>query len=221
MIEPIESPPAEPPASSGRGRRWPRVVAILVGALVVLGAVGFLATGAIQSRTFDQLVGATRTAEGAEVWKTFFIAQDCFIDSVVEVADPDLAFNEGLALREQTEFLARHVSTSLATFSDLSVLPFHRSLIAARDSIVAHYRVWDGHLANASAVLSGLDADPTALAIQFQAWVEVVVSDSEPIASTFADAETAFEMAARDDQARQAIANLFTPSEVECSRGAV
>ena len=193
----------------------------MLGVVLLLGAVGFGATGAIRSRSFDRLVEATRAAEGADVWRTFFIAQNCFIDSVVEVADAELAFTEGLAMRDQTELLARHVTTSLDSFSDLSILPFHRVLATARDSIVAHYEVWDGHLATASVVLSGLDAEPTVLAIQFQAWIDAVVADSDAITSTFTDAEAAFESAAGDAQSRQTIDDLFTPSDVECSRGAV
>ena len=105
-------------------------------------------------------------AEGAQVWKDFFIAQDCFIDAVVEVADAELAFNEGLTLLDETDLLARHVRSSRwSSFADVSVLPLHGNLASARDSIVAHYEVWDGHLGESAAILSGLDPDPTLLAV--------------------------------------------------------
>ncbi len=215
--QPIDTPSVSPPAE----RRWPLIVGVLIGVIVVLALVGVFGTRALYSRTFDSLVAATRTAEGAQVWRDFFIAQDCFIDSVVEVGDPELAFSEGLTLLDETDLLARHVDLSLASFVEVSVLPWHRNLAAARDAIGAHYEVWESHLGKAVATLSGLDPDPPLLAVDFQAWVDVVVADAEAIQSTFNDSESAFQLAAVDDSARQEIDNLFTPSDVECSRGAV
>jgi hypothetical protein len=113
------------------------------------------------------------------------------------------------------------VDLSLASFAEVSVLPWHGNLAAARKAIGAHYEVWDRHLGEAGATLSGLDPDPALLAAQFQAWVDHVVADAEAIESTFNDSESAFQLAALDDSARQEIDALFTPSEVECSRGAV
>lgn len=197
------------------------MVGILVGAVVLLGLGGVLGTRVFYSRTFNGLVDTTRAAEGAPIWKDFFVAQDCFIGAVVENADPELAFNEGLSLLDETDLLARHVSLSLASFTDVTVLPLHRALAAARASIITHYEVWEDHLGEASAILSGLDPDPSELAVQFQAWVDVVVADAEAIESTFIGAESAFESAALDDPSRLAIDSLFTPSEAECSRGAV
>lgn len=197
------------------------VIGIGVGVIVLLGLAGFFGSGAIRSRTFTGLVDATRAAEGAPVWKEFFTAQDCFIDAVVEASDAELAFNEGLTLLEETDSLARHVDLSLASFSKVTVLPYHRALGLARDSIVAHYQVWDGHLARSLSILSLLDSEPTELAVQFQAWVDGVVADSEAIESTFNDAESAFQSAALDDPSRQTVDTLFTPSEAACSRGAV
>lgn len=188
---------------------------------MLLALAGVFGTRAFYSRTFDSLVETTRAAEGAQIWKDFFIAQDCFIDAVVEAADAELAFNEGLTLLDETDLLARHVSLSLASFADVSVLPFHGALALARESIVAHYEVWDGHLAASGATLAELDSDPAELALQFQAWVDVVVADGEAIESTFNEAETAFQSAARNDPSRQEVDTLFTPSEVECTRGAV
>jgi hypothetical protein len=215
--EPIETLPASPPGK----RRWPLVVGVVVGLIVVLALVAFFGTRALYTRSFDSLVDTTRAAEGAQVWKDFFIAQDCFIDAVIEDGDAALAFNEGLSLLDETDLLARHVALSLASFADVSVLPWHRNLAAARESIGAHYEVWEGHLTEAVAALSGLDPDPSILAAQFQAWVDVVVADAGAIESTFNDSESAFQLAALDDSARQEIDALFTPSEVECSRGAV
>lgn len=215
--QPIDPRPVSPPTK----RRWPLVVGVLVGAIVVLALVGVFGTRALYARSFDSLVDTTRAAEGAQVWKDFFIAQDCFIDAVVEDGDAELAFNEGLTLLDETDLLARHLDLSLALFADVSVLPWYGNLAAARDAIGTHYGVWESHLGEAVATLSGLDSDPEVLAVQFQAWVDVVVADAEAIESTFNDSESAFQLAALDDSARQEIDALFTPSEVECSRGAV
>jgi hypothetical protein len=221
--EPIEIQPVETPSTDNtrRRRRWPLTVGIIMGVVAVLALAGVLGSRALYTGSFDSLVATTRDAEGAQVWRDFFIAQDCFIDAVVEAADAELAFNEGLTLIDETDLLARHVTLSLSSFANLSVLPFHSRLAAARDSIVAHYEVWDGHLAESVTTLAGLDPDPAALAVQFQAWVDVVVGDSDAIESTFNDAEAAFEEAALDDASRQEIDTLFTPSDVACSRNAV
>ena len=215
--EPIETLPVGPPPK----RRWPLVVGVVVGLIMVLALVALFGTRALYTRSFDSLVDTTRAAEGAQVWKDFFIAQDCFIDAVIEDGDATLAFNEGLTLLDETDLLARHVALALASFADVSVLPWHGNLAAARESIGAHYEVWEGHLTEAVAALSGLDPDPSILAAQFQAWVDVVVADAGAIESTFNDSESAFQQAALDDSSRQEIDALFTPSEVECSRGAV
>ena len=215
--QPIEGLPENSPTR----RRWPLVVGVLMGVLVVLGLVGLFVTRAMYSRTFDSLVETTRAAEGAQAWKDFFVAQDCFIDAVVDEGDAELAFNEGLTLLDETDLLSRHVDLSLASFADVSVLPWHGNLALARDAIGAHYQVWESHLGEAVAALSGLDSDPEVLAAQFQTWVDIVVADAEVIQSTFTDSESAFQLAAVDDSARQEIDALFTPSDVECSRGAV
>ena len=216
-VQPTEGAPAGEPSK----RRWLLIVGVLAGAIVVLGLAGVFGTRALYSRTFDSLVETTRTAEGDRIWRDFFVAQDCFIDAVVDAGDAELAFNEGLGLLDETDLLARHVSLSLASFADVSVLPWHGNLAAARDSIVAHYQVWEGHLGESAAALAGLDSDPVVLAGQFQAWVELVVADGEAIGSTFEDSESAFQLAALDDSSRQEIDALFTASDVECTRGAV
>ena len=211
-------PNETPPASPRRKRRWPLVVGVVVVFLVVVAVFG---TRALYVRTFDSLVDTTRVAEGAQVWKDFFVAQDCFIEAVVEDGDAALAFTEGLTLLDETDLLARHVDSSLASFARVSVLPWHRNLAAARESIEAHYQVWESHLSESQAALSGLDSDPVVLAAQFQAWVDGVVAAAGEIESTFNDSEAAFQLAALDDSAHSEIDALFTPSEVECSRGAV
>jgi hypothetical protein len=216
-IQPTEGPLAAEPSK----RRWPLVVGVLVGTIVVLGLAAVFGTRALYSRTFDSLVETTRSAEGAQVWRDFFVAQDCFIDAAVEAGDAELAFNEGLSLLDETDLLARHVSLSLAAFADVSVLPWHGRLAAARDAIVAHYEVWDRHLVESATALEGLDSDPVVLAAQFQSWVELVVRDGEAIGTTFEDSESAFQLAALDDSSRQEIDALFTASDVECTRGAV
>lgn len=214
--QPNEALPVSPP----RKRRRPHVVVVVL-VVVFLAVVGVFGTKVLYVRTFDSLVDTTRVAEGAQVWKDFFVAQDCFIEAVVEDGDAALAFNQGMTLLDETDLLARHVDFSLAAFAELSVLPWHRTLAAARESIEAHYQVWEGHLSEAQAALSGLDSDPVALAAQFQAWVDVVLAAAGAIESTFNESEAAFQRAAFDDSARSEIDALFTPSEVECSRGAV
>jgi hypothetical protein len=139
----------------------------------------------------------------------------------VNASDAELAFNEGLTLLDETDLLARHVEVSLVSFADVAVLPVHRALASAREAIVAHYEVWADHLANSLSILSELDSEPSRLAVQFQAWVDGVLADSEAIETTFNDAEAAFESAALDDPSRQMVDTLFTPAEVECTRGAV
>jgi hypothetical protein len=218
--EPSEPEPAPTPVEPRRGR-GPLIIGIVIGAIILLGVVGFFGSGAIQSRTFTGLVEATRAAEGAPVWKEFFIAQDCFIDAVVNASDAELAYNEGLTLLDETDLLAGHVEVSLVSFADVAVLPVHRALASAREAIVAHYEVWADHLANSLSILSTLDSEPSRLAVQFQAWVDGVLADSEAIETTFNDAEAAFESAALDDPSRQMVDTLFTPAEVECTRGAV
>ena len=222
MDEPAETLPSEPiPAPTARKKRWPLMIGVLVAAVLLL-SVGFVAgSRALYARTFDSLVAGTRVAEGAQVWKDFFIAQDCFIDAVVEAGDAELAFSEGLALLEESDLLARHVTSSLSSFSEISVLPVHTALAAARDAIISHYQVWEAHLGRSTTILSGLEADPAELAVRFQTWIDVVVADLEPIESTFTDSESAFQSAAIDDPSRLEVDTLFTPSETECSRGAV
>ena len=222
MDEPTETLPSEPiTAPAARKTRWPLIIVVLVAAVVVLSLAFVVGTRAVYARTFDSLVAATRLAEGAQVWKDFFIAQDCFIDAVVEAGDAELAFNEGLALLDESDLLARHVTSSLSSFADISVLPIHATLAAARDAIISHYQVWESHLGRSETILSGLEADPADLAIRFQTWIDVVVADLEPIESTFTDSESAFQSAAIDDPSRLEIDTLFTPSETECSTGAV
>ena len=212
----IEAPVADKPRS-----RWPLIVGILGGVVVLLLVVGLLGSQTFYRSTFTNLVETTRQAEGTPIWGDFFIAQDCFIDAVVESGDAGLAFNEGLTLLDETDLLARHVSQSLAVFADIWIVPFHGPLGEARAAIAAHYEVWAAHLSEASAVLATLDSDPTTLATQFQTWVTVVVDDAAAIESTFEDAGGAFNAAATDDQMVTTLGNLFTPSNASCTRGAV
>jgi hypothetical protein len=219
-------PTVEPPTPDNPPRRWPRrrwhlVLGIAGGVVVLLLLVGLLGNQSFYRRTFTNLVDTTQAAEGAPVWAAFFVAQDCFIDAVVESGDPELAFNDGITLLDETDLLSRHVSLSLASFADIWIAPFHGALAEARQSIAAHYQVWAAHLSEASAVLSTLDNDPTTLASQFQAWVTVVVDDAADIESTFNVAGEEFAAAATSDEMVATLGSLFTPSLAACSRGAV
>lgn len=69
-VEPTE--PAAPPAEAKRRRRWPIVVAIVVGALIVLGVVAFFVAEAVAknyAREYvrDQVVAALKLPDDAEV----------------------------------------------------------------------------------------------------------------------------------------------------------
>ena len=138
-------------------------------------------------------------------------------------ADAELAFNEGLTLLDETDLLGPpRDQLPWAPFGDVSVLPWHGNLAAARSSIVAHYEVWDGHLGESAATLSGLDPDPALLG--------VAVSDLGRCGRRGRRGyrvdlqrlgSLRFELAALDDPSRQEIDTLFTPSEAQCSRGAV
>ena len=211
----------EGPAPDEKRSRWPMVVGIVGGVVVLLFLAGLLGNQSFYRRGFTNLVEATQAAEGAPVWADFFVAQDCFIDAVVESGDPELAFNDGLTLLDETDLLSRHVSLSLQSFDDIWIAPFHAPLSDARAAIAAHYQVWGGHLSEASAVLATLEQDPETLATQFQDWVTVVVDDAAAIESTFEDAGVAFNAAATDDVMVTTLGNLFTPSNASCTRGAV
>ena len=100
---------------------------------------------------FADLVAITRDAEGAEVWRTYFTAEDCLIDALTE--DPD-AFDASLErLEAQTAALAAHVDESLATFDSFGTRPWQGEVRDALAAIVEHYAVWEDHLAKAGPLL--------------------------------------------------------------------
>ena len=197
------------------------VGAWVLGALVVLTVGAFFTNRALYRQSFARLVEATQTAERAPVWVDYFVAEDCLFATVVDRGDPEAVYREALSVLDQTDLLAAHVRSSLSVFAGLSFLPTQRPLAGARDAIVGHYRVWGDHLASIQPVLSGLSANRGGLGPTLGAWIEEVAGASEEIRTTFEAAEAALVAAAHDDPARQEVDRLFTPSEAQCSRGAV
>ena len=214
MTEPTIEVAAQPP----KPRRWPLFLAL--GLLVAVGG-GFIGNRMLYSSDFNRLVDLTIAAEGDQVWKDFFIAQDCFVASVVDDQNPGLAYTDGLELRDETARLAGHVDQSLATFAGAGVKPWHGSLSDARDAISAHYLVWDEHLVEAQTVLETLSELPEELVVTFQVWADSVVGAQDSITETFEDAEAAFVAAAPNPAAATEIDTLFTGSDVGCTRGSV
>jgi hypothetical protein len=195
------------------------IVAVIIGVVILLVAGAFVGSSLFYDSTFSSLVETTTSAEHDPVWIGFFVAQDCFIAAVIEEGNADLALTDGLQLLDASDLLSAHVVKSLGQFRELSILGFHRPLVAARDAIVAHYGVWNGHLEKTTAILSTLDEDD--IAVVFQLWADVVVADGEPIEQTFNDAEAAFLDAARGGEALDEVDLLFTAADVACTRGAV
>lgn len=210
-----EPPEPDPPA---KARRWPLY---LVMGIVVLALVGYFGNRTLYSSDFDRLVDLTAAAEGHQVWRDFFIAQDCFVAAVIDDQNPGLAYTDGLELLDETVNLADHVDRALGDFSTSGVKGWHGPLVAARDAIAAHYQVWDDHLVRAEAVLGTLSEDVTELVVTFQAWADSVVQDEDSIRETFEDAEIAFKTAAPSPGAATEVDTLFTSSTVGCTRGSV
>ncbi|HKX74908.1 MAG TPA: hypothetical protein VJR05_05915 [Acidimicrobiia bacterium] len=210
-----EEQAAEP---AGERRRWPWVVGGI--GLVVALAVGVFLY-ARPGPSFQSLFEATHSAETDPLWATYFTAQDCFVAAVLDVGDPDLAYEDGLALLDQADRLAIHVDSALQAFDGLPIRPWHDEIESAREAIVGHYQVWDEHLLRLLGILDGLTEDPEELAALFDEWIDEVVEASTPIEDTYNEAKAAFLAAATDDASRNDIEELFTPSDVECSRGAV
>jgi hypothetical protein len=225
-LSPTSVPPEEPspdlPTEEKKG--WKKVWIVLAAVLAVLLLVGAgLVFGgrALYSSTFDQLLAATEQAEGDPIWTSYFVAQDCFIDSVTEQQDLAMAEADVLTLAEQTMLLGDHVTTSLETFGELPVRVFQPRLVAARDAIHAHYQVWDEYLSVAGPLLGQVESDVTALPQVWDTWVAELVDSLDPIEQTFNDAEAAFKEAAPDEDAQQQVDQLFTASEAQCTRGSV
>ncbi|MGQ0848611.1 MAG: hypothetical protein ACT4OP_05770 [Actinomycetota bacterium] len=221
MTEPeLGSPTDEAAVAITRKRRWPWVVAAL-GTLAVLVVAAIVGSGLTYRGGFTRLVEVTKAAETDRVWGDFFMAQDCLLDAVLEAGDPDLAYAEALTVISETDRLARHVDTSLGEFGAFSTLGIHAPLTQARAAISAHYEVWAEHLAVAGPILGPLATGPEDLVTTIESWFDELVKAQDPIERTYLAAEEAFTAAARTDQARGMVDQLFTPSDVVCSRAAV
>jgi hypothetical protein len=214
----MTEPTIEAAEQPDKPRRWPIYLTL---GLVVALVGGFFGNRVLYSSDFDHLVDLTATAEGHQVWKDFFIAQDCFIAAVIDDQNPDLAYTDGLELRDETGRLADHVDAALETFASAGVKPWHGPLRSARDAISEHYRIWDEHLVDAQTILESLSELPDELVVTFQVWVDSVVEAQDPITETFEGAEAAFNAAAPSPAAAAEIDTLFTGSDVGCTRGSV
>jgi hypothetical protein len=199
-------------------RRWPLYLAL---GLVVTVVGLIFGNQVLYSSDFDHLVDLTSAAEGHQVWKDFFIAQDCFVVSVIDDQNPDLAYTDGLELRDETARLAEHVDGALETFAGAGVKPWQGKLRSARDAISEHYRIWDEHLIDAQTILESLSELPEELVLTFQVWVDSVVEAQDPITDSFNGAKDAFIAAAPHPAAGAEIETLFTGSDVGCTRGSV
>ncbi|HUO46686.1 MAG TPA: hypothetical protein VM470_07630 [Acidimicrobiia bacterium] len=222
MTEPggvSEIGPDPPEDAPGRRRLWPMVLAIL-GFLVVAALTAIL----VLSRpgpTFETLLTATEAAETDRLWFDYFMAQDCFATAVLELGNPDIAYQDGLDLLDQTDRMSAHVTASLNAFDDVTIRGWHGEIAGARDAIAAHYLVWDQHLQAVDTILVGLSDDIPALAVLFDDWLDEVIEAGTPIEETYNEANEAFLTAAPDEDYRQDVERIFTPTEITCSRGAV
>ena len=202
---------AEP---GSRKRTIGLVIAVLVVGLVVAGFV-LLAGGG----SFAELVDVTREAEGAEVWRTYFTAEDCLLDALTE--DPEAISGAIERLQDQTSALAGHVDVSLTNLESFGTRPWQASLRTAQQAIVDHYVVWEEHLAAAGPVLDGIGSEPSSITDGITTWIELAQNAVEPISSTFEEAGVAFEEAAETGADQQLIEALFIPADVSCTRAAV
>jgi hypothetical protein len=199
----------------GRPRRW--VVGLVVGALALLGGVA--AVLLVGGGSLQELVAITREAEEAEVWRSYFTAEDCLIDSLTE--DPDSLGESIERLKEQTASLAAHVEGSLVKFDDFGTRPWQGNLRDAHLAIVDHYTVWEDFLTDAAPVLAEINSEPSSITAGITTWLELAQTAVDPISTTFEDAGTRFEAAARTDADRELLDSLFIPADVSCTRTAV
>ncbi|CAN5193417.1 hypothetical protein BH18ACT5_BH18ACT5_19770 [soil metagenome] len=186
------------------------VLVVLIVALVVLFSGG---------GSFADLVAITRDAEEAEVWRTYFTAEDCLIEALTE--SPDALDNSIERLVTQTEALASHVDESLATFDSFGTRPWQGEIRDAPAAIVEHYVAWEDHLAKAGPLLGGIGSEPSSIAAGINAWIEQAQGAVDPISSTFEEAGTAFESAATSDADGKLLDSLFVPADVSCTQTAV
>ena len=204
----------QPAVVEQRSRRWPWVAAA---AVIAVGLLGFFLIRSGDS--FEDLVDVTQQAEGDQIWIDYFVAQDCFFVAVLEDGDIELAFTESQDLLTQTDSLARHVGRSLESFAGLRFGPARGELERAREAIVAHYEVWDDHLAETAQVLAAINSEPSSVVAGAQSFAELASAAFEPIEATFNEAGAEFREAAGEDQT--ALENLFEPADVSCTRTAV
>ena len=104
-------------------------------------------------------------------------------------------------------------------FAGLRFGPTGGGLERAREAIVAHYEVWEDHLAETAQVLAEVNSEPSSVVAGAQSFAELASAAFEPIEATFNEAGAEFREAAGDDQT--ALANLFEPADVSCTRTAV
>jgi hypothetical protein len=212
--------PVEPEIEKSSKKVWLIILAVLVGLLLIGGGL-FFGNRALYRSTFDQLVDATEQAEGDPVWTSYFVALDCFVNSVIQEQDLEMARADALTMAEETRLLGDHVATSLQAFEDLPVRVFQPRLVTARNAIHAHYQVWDDHLSTVEPLLAEVETDLAALPQVWDTWATEVSSSQDPIEETFNQAEAAFKEAAPDDGARDRVDVLFTASDAACTRGSV
>jgi hypothetical protein len=186
------------------------VLALLLGAVVVL----FVGGG-----SFEELVAITREAEEAEVWRTYFAAEDCLVEALTE--DPAAIDDSIDRLKSQTQALSAHVEASLVAFDDFGTRPWQGSLREALQAIVAHYAVWEDFLTDASPTLQAINSEPSSIAEGISTWLGLAQTAVEPISATFEDAGVAFEAAARTNADSDLLETLFVPADVSCTRTAV
>jgi hypothetical protein len=103
----------------------------------------------------------------------------------------------------------------------VGIQPWQGPVLAAREAIVAHYEVWENHLAESATVLQGINSEPSSILQGVQTWINLVVEATEPIEQTFNDAGAAFEEAASNEEQLASIETLFVPADVACTRTAV
>ncbi|HUO46463.1 MAG TPA: hypothetical protein VM470_06505 [Acidimicrobiia bacterium] len=222
MTDPGGTSEIEPgqPEDAPRRRRWGAMVVAIIGFLAVAAGATFFLLGR-PGPTFEALLTATETAETDRIWFDYFTAQECFASAVLELGDPDIAYQDGLDLLDHTDRMLAHVTSSLEHLNGVTVQNWHSEIAGARDAISAHYLVWEQHLRALDTILVGLNDDISDLALLFDEWVDEVIEAGTPIEDTYNEAKEAFLAAAPGEDYRQEVEQLFTPSSVDCTRGAV
>lgn len=196
--------------------RKPAMIAGVVVAMALIVAVLLIFTG---GGSFADLVAVTKEAEGAEVWLTYFTAEDCLFEALTE--DPSSINGAIDRLTSETELLAAHVEVSLTALESFGTRPGQDSLRIAQQGIVDHYLVWEDHLAATGPVLDGINSEPSSIENGISTWLELSQGAVEPISSTFDEAGDAFMAAAESAEDRDLLESLFVPAEVSCTSIAI